>query len=1384
MQFRIKEYIFFSLFFVCVYTSVVFAHISIPSAPTTACGSIDSTDLTTHTSNQIDSLIGVADPFSTSKKLYSTEGDSTTMTGATTTAWVRNSDVWTGSLDFTGVNAWTQMYNGYSSRYQHKATLISPRHFVTAHHWGITPGATLAFITNTNETVYRTVSNTMQVGTTDIEVGVLDSDVPDSITYYPIVASSTLNTLLYKYVPPSPLDVPIVAFNQFEEVLTLQLYAQLGGVISFIPYTHPNSSNNPTRLPYSKNVVAGDSGSPLFMIIDGRPVVISLFSSATYGPDFGSNISQINSAITTLGNSGGYTVTEYNPTCFSSYVPNNIPNFTSSNATTTQAHYASATPIHTYTATDADAGDTLAYSLVTLQSVSSSTLSLSPSTYFSLDSSTGALSQVADIDTTVLGTKLALGVKVIDDHTPQAVRYATTTINVDYIAVTSAIRKNSTVEITYNNTLATTSIPSTSDFVVKVNGVTRSISSVVIADSIVRLTLSSPASTGDNITLSYTPGTNKIKDVRGSLALPISASSPLHISNSHAGDIDTSFDPGTGFNNTASTVTIGLDGKLYVGGFFTEYNGTTANRIIKLNADGSVDSSFNTGTAFGAGVGVNVSKILLQADGKILVFGLFSGYNGTAVTNIVRLNTDGSLDTTFNSGGAGLVGSYIQDADIQSDGKIVIAGQFTQYNGVNRYGVARLNTDGSLDTTFVPATDSSDTSIEAVHIQSDNKVLIAGGFYTVGGVTRNLLARLTSTGSLDSSFAPSATINDYLAEIYTIKQLANGNVMVGGIMSYANTNWSLALFDSSANNISYFDGSLTTESDAAFDIYEQSDGKLLAVTGGGVFVYGSHQYRDIIRLDETGILDETFMHTESLGGSTFSNSDGQISIDSNGDIYVVGVFTSHAGVARSGIMKLYGTTDTDITAPTITNVTSSASNGSKGVGTTIPIQITFNEVVTVTGTPVLTLSLGTTTRNVTYTSGSGTNTLVFNYVVQDGDYSSDLEYTNSSALALSGGTIADAASNNADLTLPTPQTQGSLSYNKNISIDGTLPEIFAVSVDGTTLTLVYTEELDDTSVPQSGDFVLKKNGSVQSGLIDTISISDSSVIMTLSATIKSTDSVTLAYTPGTHPIKDLALNEALAFVETRAANGSPEEAVSSSSGGGGGGGGSSGSKKDSPVSSPNITSTTTIVTTEGTGSFAYILSTQKARNLTLGSVGNDVFILQKYLNSLGFTVAQTGLGSAGKESTYFGLKTKNALARFQKSVGIVPATGYFGPKTRAYILSTLGNEVTVQIQTTNSTSTPKNLCTTNLYLTNPIKYGAKNNPDDVRLLESFLNTYEGNILPINGVYELADYKAVILFQEKYKESILIPWKLTKGTGYVYTTTLNKIKEVVEGECKK
>src|SRR6185369_14420460 len=119
----------------------------------------------------------------------------------------------------------------------------------------------------------------------------------------------------------------------------------------------------------------------------------------------------------------------------------------------------------------------------------------------------------------------------------------------------------------------------------------------------------------------------------------------------------------------------------------------TRNHIARLNSDGTLDSSF---LVPGSGVNGDVGSLALQADGKTVIGGVFTSVNGTTRNGIARLNSDGTLDTSFLAAGSGTNSSVLAIA-VQSDGKIVIGGFFTSVNGTTRNGAARLNVDGTLD---------------------------------------------------------------------------------------------------------------------------------------------------------------------------------------------------------------------------------------------------------------------------------------------------------------------------------------------------------------------------------------------------------------------------------------------------------------------------------------------------------------------------------------------------------------------------------------------------------------------------------------------------------------------------------------------------------------
>ena len=211
--------------------------------------------------------------------------------------------------------------------------------------------------------------------------------------------------------------------------------------------------------------------------------------------------------------------------------------------------------------------------------------------------------------------------------------------------------------------------------------------------------------------------------------------------------MDTSFVSVSGFNNSVDWIIQDSNGKYLVAGTFTTYDGVTVNRIARLNYDGSLDTTFNTGSGFNN----NVYCIIALSSGKYMVSGAFITYNGVSANRIIRLNSDGTRDTSFVYGTG--FNQQIWSIVEQSDGKVVAGGIVSSYNGTACKEIVRLNTDGTLDNTFSIGTGLSASGlIYDMKLTPEGKILIGGNFRTINGISAKSVALLNSDGSVDTSF--------------------------------------------------------------------------------------------------------------------------------------------------------------------------------------------------------------------------------------------------------------------------------------------------------------------------------------------------------------------------------------------------------------------------------------------------------------------------------------------------------------------------------------------------------------------------------------------------------------------------------------------------------
>jgi uncharacterized delta-60 repeat protein len=381
------------------------------------------------------------------------------------------------------------------------------------------------------------------------------------------------------------------------------------------------------------------------------------------------------------------------------------------------------------------------------------------------------------------------------------------------------------------------------------------------------------------------------------------------------GTRDTGFNTGgtVGVNGTVRAVAVQSDGKIVIGGGFTTARGTTQNRIARLNTDGSLDTGFNTGGT--VGVNGTVRLIAIQPDGKIVIAGDFTTARGTAQNYIARLETDGTLDTGFNIPADGTVGvgSLVFSLHLGSDGKILVGGDFTTARGVARSRIARLNADGSLDATFDPPTVNG--TVSAISVRSDDKILVGGSFTTIGGVTVNRIALLNDDGSRVTTFNTGGVVGAG-DPVRRVAQHPNGRNLVGGafyLMRGLHVGGFCALTDSAGEvdagfrNPGVAHGVLPGNN----SLYAaEVDGQGRIVIGGNFSTYAGVTKNNFVRLNADQTVDDTFNVGGTIGAGSAVVS---LAIQPDGKIVIGGWFFSVRNVTQNRIARLNtdGTLDTE-----------------------------------------------------------------------------------------------------------------------------------------------------------------------------------------------------------------------------------------------------------------------------------------------------------------------------------------------------------------------------------------------------------------------------------------------------------------------------------------
>lgn len=370
------------------------------------------------------------------------------------------------------------------------------------------------------------------------------------------------------------------------------------------------------------------------------------------------------------------------------------------------------------------------------------------------------------------------------------------------------------------------------------------------------------------------------------------------------GFITGSFDTGAGFSGVITfSIAEANDqsGDIYVAGQFTSYNNAVARTVVRLNANGSIDSAFDAGTSFGNAAIFTVATAL-DGSGDIYIGGDF-------IRRIVRLNDDGSVDSNFDTGTgfSNNLGGFDSPLSIvpaqDGSGDIYVAGEFTTYNGVDSNHIIRLNDDGSIDAAFDVGTGfnttltSEATSIAA--LPDGSGIYVGGNFTSYQGTASNSIILLNSDGSINNGFDVGSGFN---GAVTTIAIAANDDVYAGGSFTLyrLNNRNRIARINSDGSN------------DAGFNIATGFDGSVRSIqlapdtsedviVGGEFTSYGGATYNRIIRLNSFGMSGGSF---DNIAGFNDTVSNILTRGDNSGDIYVAGRFNEYNNATHNRIIRI------------------------------------------------------------------------------------------------------------------------------------------------------------------------------------------------------------------------------------------------------------------------------------------------------------------------------------------------------------------------------------------------------------------------------------------------------------------------------------------------
>lgn len=376
---------------------------------------------------------------------------------------------------------------------------------------------------------------------------------------------------------------------------------------------------------------------------------------------------------------------------------------------------------------------------------------------------------------------------------------------------------------------------------------------------------------------------------------------------SETGVADAGFGEGKTLANDIVYKALALpDGSFAVAGQFSSFNSIDRKSHVRIDHTGNILAGYTVepnGTTSGT-----ITGMVLQANDKILLNGSFQFLQRVNFGGLARINTNGFIDATFNpNGGAGsCLNRFVNVMQPLADGRIMIGGLFSKYNGVPCHNIMRLTPDGLPDPIFEPGDEGPVGQVRALAVQPDNKTVIAGAFSRVDGIPTPGFARLLENGRIDPSFTPPTMNSHASADVVAIQLLADGRMYIGGEFEKIGSNTALRhiarLLPNGLPDPSFTPPVISNPSRVNV-ILPLADGRLL-VGGQNMRLGDETAERPLFRLHADGSLDQTFNAGNAGFGINGNNRVLGILQTTNNQLIIWGDFTTYNGQNRRNLMRL------------------------------------------------------------------------------------------------------------------------------------------------------------------------------------------------------------------------------------------------------------------------------------------------------------------------------------------------------------------------------------------------------------------------------------------------------------------------------------------------